>query len=292
MSAVTEKIVELVYELEEHLNIALEEVLDDMDEKEEEHFLETEYDEFQKSIIEKWEQAPVKGKTPLEVFQELREEEAFTCMMRLNEVGQLWIPESLENVFAGFTGEFQGEALAYLKRVLPEEVMALGGVTILLTDALCKAKSEKLLKLLIDFLSGIQFEPEEEDMPEELNMYHILSEKIKEFGESAVPLLIEKLQNKEEFTTGEEYLTAILGIIGRDNQSQEIYSILRDFFKNENYRGLGAMILADYGDMHAIALIKTWLDSDLSDANQTDVNDAILAVKQLGGDISDYVQEV
>ena len=112
---------------------------------------------------------------------------------------------------------------------------------------------------------------------------------IESFPETAVPLLISRLEeNKEDGLQGPcEDLVIILTNIGKKEASDQIYDALRMSFRYMKNKIYAVICLADYGDKRAVPMLKTYINRHQSTIDRDLFYEMMSAIQNLGGDISD-----
>lgn len=224
------------------------------------------------------------GMTLKECVLDLNEEDGVSCLKTLCDHDISIFPPAFDERMLSFGARFEEEALSYITASMNDLKAELEFTALKLIEYLSRKKTERLLQYLTETISAVADKEYE-------GLCEIVCENIKFYGEEGTAFLTMHLKEKTEYTLGDEYLISILANMAKDTGNQEVYPILREFFKHTPNKGIAALILADYGNWRAISLLKNWIDGDLSSADQWDIKQVLLSIHALGGDISDYIEE-
>lgn len=116
-----------------------------------------------------------------------------------------------------------------------------------------------------------------------------IAEYIESFPSESVPLMKAYLEdNKDSGLKGPcEDLVIMITNIGKKEQSDEIYDILRMAFRYMENKIYAVICIADYGDIKAVPMLKSYINRHQDTISRDLFYEMMSAVQNLGGDISD-----
>lgn len=273
----------------------IENKIDGMKEEEALHLVESTTELFLQ-VAKKWNDEPndlLDGKTPSEVFSNLSDAE-FAEFVRvffmseataINDIYADLFKAHQDTLFEVADGLFKEKLEQIVNGDDPEKFdYANFEVAMEIIITVFEYDKTRYLKNIIDSFACV----ESDDDVWKAEMY---MDMIFMHGEYAIPAVKSVLEDRISFSYSDEYLMAVIGRIGGNakEKDNELYCILRTFFKTTKAKGYAALCIGDFGDSRGIALLRTYLENNISVMEEADVMDMLAAIQQLGGDISDFM---
>lgn len=234
------------------------------------------------------------GKSMKECFETLSFDELTEileyCALELDREA----PESLIEVMASESNGNRDKVKAYAEKIINESAWIEEEMTnedslfeMEFTKAkncfalLIKTGDESLVTKVLDRF--ISYPQTRDFVADSMALY------VQAFPEVTVPYIITKIsENKQDGLEGPfEDLVIILGKIGNENPSDEIFLALKDAFRSMTNKIYGVICLADYGDGRAVPLLKGYVNRHQDDISRELFYEIMSSIQKLGGDIAD-----
>lgn len=236
-------------------------------------------------VVAEWELKSYReldGLTPVQYFESLHTVEDMIVLVSL-----------LEEISTGALPMGLATRIKRLSEALSEEIQyALESIQ--LAENKCFTYKQKAIVRIAEIIAlpkflnglvGIMKQLDQEQSDENTIIGTIIA--AAELGEAAIGQLADLIEsNKRE---GNIYSHAIfaIGRIGSENKSEQIYKLLKDYFRNSNIKLLESRALAVYGDGRAIPAIRGHVERHLEDLTPWEYSEFRSDVLNLGGDMSD-----
>ncbi len=128
---------------------------------------------------------------------------------------------------------------------------------------------------MLTYVTGL---PENEDM-----LIESVVEGIMEMGPVGIDEMVECINGTKNINNNLEYVLQALAQLGKNQKSTKIFDCLKSAFLRMKNKDLGALCIAEYGDIRGISVLNNFLDNNKRSLQREVFFEILHCIKELGG---------
>jgi len=148
--------------------------------------------------------------------------------------------------------------------------------------------SPKFINVIIDIFSQLDNEKTDKETSD------VLTQCLIDIGQPALEPLINMIENNQNNDRLHPSSIITVASIARENKSDDIFYLLKNFFRNSENKLPGAIALSTYGDGRAIPAIRGYIEKNLGEISCEEYGLLRNAILMLGGstyDLDEYFED-
>lgn len=222
------------------------------------------------------------GLTPKQYYEKLNSlDDIIEIITFIEEKDGGILPTGLAERIEGNANVFKGELISILK------TMKLGEDKVLTPKQKASLEVAEIMALP-DFVDSIaDISSQLDDVTSSQDTWKTLMDVMEGIGEPALEKLIQMLEVRKRDGLPYGPLIITIAAISSKSRKEDIFKLIKDYFRNSNAKVVEANALALYGDGRAIPAIRGYVEKNIEELSYWEYVQFKEAVNVLGGDLSD-----
>lgn len=238
-----------------------------------------------KKAMDDWESRTfleLEGLTPKQYYENLNSlDDIIEIISFIEEKNGGIVPTGLAERIESHANVYKGELISVLNNMKLGEDKAL-------TPKQKAALDVAEIMALPDFVDCIaEISSQLEDEKSSQDTWKTLMDVMEGIGEPALEKLIQMLEVRKREGLPYGPLIITLAAISSKSKKEDIYKLIKDYFRSSNTKVIEANAFALYGDGRAIPAIRGYVEKNIEELSYWEYAQFKEAVNTLGGDISD-----